>query len=364
MTVVCTHLLRRCAALSGTVQPHRRCASRPRPQLRRHAARAQPTILSQSTSSTRPCRFRARDEDRAADLEPPNVPRSQAWTRVRFRTARGRAWLHHLDSLGSWLMPKGLDLKCGVGKTARVWLQGKGRLSANFQSRVNTSVPHSAPPLLAGFIEQIDLVGGEVDRQVLPTSRRGLLSSLRGNGHCAEFLMRKPAAPSLTLQNNGVVASMPTGDIAPRRAGAPAQRSQPAGLSDACWHGSATTSAAPWPHDAKIWTRCISAQVTGRWVTRCRCLPAIRLSIDSGSMNVPSFGDLGGASPAPAKACRLGSPPLWLPHCASHRSGRRGLMGWLRLEHFTIRLTISGVGEIGRTLPRWEVCETRTYSGP
>jgi hypothetical protein len=25
-----------------------------------------------------------------------------------------------------WMMPKGFDLKCEAGKTARVWLQGKG----------------------------------------------------------------------------------------------------------------------------------------------------------------------------------------------------------------------------------------------
>jgi hypothetical protein len=48
-----------------------------------------------------------------------------AATRVRFRTARVRDRLHNL-ALGSWMMPKGFDLKCGAGKTARVWLQGKG----------------------------------------------------------------------------------------------------------------------------------------------------------------------------------------------------------------------------------------------
>jgi hypothetical protein len=44
---------------------------------------------------------------------------------VRFRTARGRNRLYHL-ALGSRTLPKGFDLKCGAGKTARVWLQGKG----------------------------------------------------------------------------------------------------------------------------------------------------------------------------------------------------------------------------------------------
>src|SRR5262245_24865823 len=38
---------------------------------------------------------------------------------------------------------------------------------------------------------------------------------------------------------------------------------------------------------------------------------------------------------------------------------RRGL-----LEHFTIRLTISRTGKIGRTLRRREVSETGTYNGP
>ena len=34
------------------------------------------------------------------------------------------------------------------------------------------------------------------------------------------------------------------------------------------------------------------------------------------------------------------------------------------LEHFTIRLTISRIDEIGRTLARWEVHQARAYGGP
>jgi hypothetical protein len=59
-----------------------------------------PTILSQSQEFHAALLLPASWEDRAADLEPPDVPCSQAWTRVRFRTGGvpllgRRRWLRH-----------------------------------------------------------------------------------------------------------------------------------------------------------------------------------------------------------------------------------------------------------------------------
>jgi hypothetical protein len=97
-------------ALGGTVQRARAACVTSSATTSTPRSSSAPTIPSESTSSTRPCCFRPRDEDRAADLQPPDVPCSQAWTRVRFRTVVGRNRLHH--HFGSKeLMPKGLDLK-------------------------------------------------------------------------------------------------------------------------------------------------------------------------------------------------------------------------------------------------------------
>jgi hypothetical protein len=97
----------RCAALGGTVKRAPAVCVSSSPTTSTPCSSSAPTILSQSTSSTRPCFFRPHDEDREADLEPPDVPCSQAWTRVRFRTAVGAIGCIILD-LRSWMMPKGL----------------------------------------------------------------------------------------------------------------------------------------------------------------------------------------------------------------------------------------------------------------
>jgi hypothetical protein len=61
------------------------------------------------------------------------------------------------------------------------------------------------------------------------------------------------------------------------------------------------------------------------------------------------------------------SPPLkMLAHVPRPIAWRSctGAAPRARLEHFTIRLTISGTGEIGRTLRRRKVSEAGTYDGP